>query len=30
MESFIEEEYDLEVETINGQQPLYSFYIGVE
>ena len=27
---FIGDEYDLEVEAINGAQPLYSFYIGVE
>lgn len=28
--TYIEEKYDVEVEVNNGQQPVYSFIIGVE
>lgn len=30
IEDYIEEKYDLEVEVIEGNQPVYSFFIGVE
>ncbi|MDL2211767.1 DAK2 domain-containing protein [Erysipelotrichaceae bacterium OttesenSCG-928-M19] len=30
IESYVEDNYDLEVELIDGKQALYSFYIGVE
>ena len=30
VESYVEDNYDIELEVINGQQPVYSFIVGVE
>lgn len=30
IESFIEDNFEVELEVINGKQPVYSFIIGVE
>ena len=30
IESFVEDNFDVELEIVNGKQPVYSFIVGVE
>ncbi len=30
IENYVEDQFDVEIETVNGKQPVYSFIVGVE